>query len=91
MGVRIENWCLIGTDTVPICVPGGRLFGQVYGHPFHPDGKEVCTSVVRSICGRHALTASREYELGRPSDTFGWWYEKLKQKTLDLSDPNWWV
>lgn len=53
---RLENWRM---------TLGGRLDGNVYGHPHFTDGERVLTGFVLTITSTTAETANTKYVLGR--------------------------
>lgn len=58
---RLENW------DIKILRSGGRLTGNVYGHPLHRDGTCIFAPVVRScfLDGRTVKTTNTTYTLGQ--------------------------
>lgn len=57
---RLENWFM---------GPNDLLYGNVYGHPSIPDGKEVITSRVVTLDKKSgiAMTKNTCYQLGNPA------------------------
>ena len=71
--VRIKNWAVC-TDADSYTAPEVvtlHLHGEVYGHPYIPDGEVANTSYIKSCAGRFITTNKRTYELdGPPSDSY---------------------
>lgn len=70
----LRNWS-VGSHphTDPFIPPEHRgvyLHGEVYGHPYHEDGKEVTTSRILSADGKVITCRSRQYILGEPDPKY---------------------
>lgn len=78
--VKLENWSVVdcggdhcnfyqAPEQISHC-----LFGEVYGHPLHKDGKRVRTSPIKFINGKYVVsTSGTEYELGKSDETYVSW------------------
>jgi hypothetical protein len=68
MIARLQCWSLFSKppgEWEPPEKDGVRVFGFVFGHPRHLDGKELLTSPVLRCCANRIVTRSgSEYELG---------------------------
>jgi hypothetical protein len=89
--VRIENWAVVFSSNSQYTPPDQRqrsLYGNVYGHPSFEEGFAVTTSSIvggsrKTQEGHVVSTASREYLLGEPSESYLAW---LKEEGIDF-DP----
>jgi len=72
---KIENWHVkLPLKGRPLSdQPFISLTGDIYGHPELADGEHATTSRVQTFDGRQIRTASREYELGEPSQSYKDW------------------
>ena len=68
MIAKLQHWSLRSRDSAGWQSPdedGTRLFGLVFGHPKHFDGKELITSpVVQCTANRVVTRSGSEYALG---------------------------
>ena len=66
--MKLDNWSIVSNPISPYQAPetaGKRLHGKVQGSSQFKDGTEITTSVIISIDGGKAKTASgSEYVLG---------------------------
>lgn len=62
---RIENWYTQRTSSGKI-----RLIGEVYGHPYQPDGKHVMTSSIVKLSTKTVETENTIYTLGKQNEEF---------------------
>lgn len=84
--VRLENWS-VGTD--PFASPEMNiaiLWGEVYGHPLHRDGKTIHTSQIKEANGLIVKTHNTTYKLGEVDPGYKEWCEK-HNINLDLENP----
>ncbi len=87
---KLEDWAIVGIIRDPHQPPeqrSGHLFGRVYGHPNHEDGKSVITSVIMHADGREVITLNTKYHLGKAHKAFKKWYYDKYRKTLDEESP----
>jgi hypothetical protein len=83
MFAKLQHWSLHSRPLGEWQSPeqdGVRVFGYVYGHPLHRDGKEVLTSpVIRCSANRIVTRSGSEYELGAVNPA----YERRYPGALD--------
>lgn len=68
MTAKLQHWSLCSRRSGEWLSPdaeGARIFGLVFGHPRHFDGKELLTSpVVKRAANRIVTRSGSEYALG---------------------------
>ncbi len=92
--MKLDHWSLrsrpLGRIEPPE-VPGVCLFGNVVGHPYHLDGKEVLTTAVLHFGLDCVITKSgSEYELGEIDPAYEMLYPGARERllqALELSMP----
>lgn len=79
--VLIHNWHIIATVPDAYTPPEQIVYilqGNIYGHPYHIEGKYVRTSRIISAKGRIIQTKNTTYKLGRIDEDYRKWLKKNK-------------
>jgi hypothetical protein len=85
--IKIENWeivCFLSNLDKPPELRRGKLYGNVYGHPYFKDGRAVTTTTIMELGDNCVKTRNHWYELGKPSDGYAAWCEKRGKDCLDI-------
>lgn len=88
--MKVEHWSLRSRPMgriEPPEMPGVCLHGQVIGHPYHIDGKEVLTTAVLNFGLDTVITKSgSEYELGEVDPAYEKLFPGAEQRLLRALD-----
>jgi hypothetical protein len=87
---RLEEWSVMSKNDGPYKAPeqgSTFLYGKVYDHPHHEDGKFVSTSSIIHADGKEVTTRNTKYTLGKASPLYKEWYSETYGKDVDEDNP----